>query len=253
MHLFFIDESGTPPKPTAPNPRPYFVIAGVAIPGDSWHSLSEDLRNLKNDTRFQISGEIKWRFFGEQNPEKHNSLSHLSQETRNEFRSEFFSLIVRRPEIKIIACVTSVAAAYETSYVNSDDDIYEYTYKPISERFQYYLQEVSTKDDKSLGLMICDHRGRNQDERLRAHHLRLLHSSAPHFSAYQNFVETLFLTPSHQSVGIQFADMITGAIGRYFNSKDNFWAKKIAPSFRRSPWGKIQGYGLVKFPKNGWK
>jgi hypothetical protein len=53
------------------------------------------------------------------------------------------------------------------------------------------------------------------------------------------------------SVGIQFADMVAGAVFRAFRASDDRFAKQIKPSFRTSPVGKIDGYGLVKFPK-GW-
>jgi hypothetical protein len=252
MHILFVDESGTPPKPTAPNPKPYFIIAGVAMPTNSWPSLSAALVSLKAEAKFRVRGEIKWRFFGEQNPEAVNSVSHLSKEDRNEFRRRFFHLLIDRPEIKVMACVASVKAAYATSYVNTEDDLYEYTYKPVSERFQYQLQELPALDQRQLGLIVCDHRGRKQDERLRNHHHKLMNSSAENFSIYANFIETIPLTPSHQSVGIQFADMVAGAVGRYFNSKDQTFAKMILPCFRKGPSKKINGYGLVKFPKGTW-
>lgn len=228
------------------------MIAGVAVPETSWRGLAQGLNALKSDKRFNIGGEIKWRFFGEQNGDVQNPISHLSKDAKHAFRTEFFGLLTARPEIKIIACVTSVVAAYRTTYVNSDEDLYEYTYKPVSERFQYYLQECGSEENPALGIMICDHRGRKQDERLRNHHEKLVTKSMDHFSAYENFVETLFLAPSHQSVGIQFADMVAGAVGRYFNSKDQTYAKLIVPCFRTGPGKKIQGFGLVKFPKASW-
>ena len=51
-------------------------------------------------------------------------------------------------------------------------------------------------------------------------------------------IETIFLTPSHNSVGIQLADMVAGAIGRKFNSGDTLYYDQIEPSFRRSSAGK---------------
>lgn len=64
-------------------------------------------------------------------------------------------------------------------------------------------------------------------------------------------IEGLFIAPSHLSVGIQFADMVAGAVLRAFRAQDKRFAAQTKPAFRTSPKGKIDGDGLVKFPK-GW-
>jgi hypothetical protein len=69
---------------------------------------------------------------------------------------------------------------------------------------------------------------------------------------YENYVETVFMTPSHLSVGSQFADMVAGAVGRAFNSGDTTYFDVVKPTFRRSALGVLDGYGLVKFPNKGW-
>ena len=68
-------------------------------------------------------------------------------------------------------------------------------------------------------------------------------------SSYKNYIETIFMTPSHHSVGIQLADLVAGAIGRKFILDDDTYYNKIINSFRRSPNGSIEGYGLVRMPK----
>jgi hypothetical protein len=181
-------------------------------------------------------------------------LAHLNQAARDAFRKAVYGIITKRKAVKIIACVTSVEAAYATDYVNTQEDLYQFTYKPISERFQYYLQDMErTVGSKQLGIMVADHRGKTQDDALRYKHHRFIEADAPVFSTYSNYVETLFLLPSHNSVGIQLADMVAGAIGRKFNSADSLFYDQIEPSFRRSPGGKVDGYGIVKFPTHGWK
>ncbi|WP_434713473.1 DUF3800 domain-containing protein [Rhizobium sp. YTUHZ045] len=62
----------------------------------------------------------------------------------------------------------------------------------------------------------------------------------------------MFLAPSHMSVGVQFADMVAGAIWRRFESGDETWFDAIKPAFRTSPDGKIDGFGICRFPKAGW-
>lgn len=252
MYLCFIDESQTPPKQGRDRPQ-YFVIAGVIIHENQWHDIASEFKALKQHPRFGIYGEVKWRFFGPNNASADNPFLHLDQETRDQFRSFMYQIITKRKAVKIIACIASVRAAYELDYVNDEEDLYMYTYKSISERFQYFLQDMErTVGSKQLGIMVADHRGKKQDETLRNRHHDLVDQNSPIFSTYSHYVETLFLTPSHHSVGIQFADMVAGAIGRKFNSRDSYFYDQIEPSFRRSPRGEIDGFGIIKFPKRGW-
>lgn len=250
MHLCFVDESGTPPKATAERPKPYFILAGVIIPEGQWHGISQELSTLKADLRFRVRGEIKWRFFGAANDDPVNTVRHLSAERRDEFRHEMFGILTKRKSIKIVSCVACVAACYETHYINNGEQLYNYTYKPVSERFQYFLQDLSrAAGDTRLGIIVADHRGRKQDEEFRRHHHRLIQAQSPVTSEYANIIETIFLTPSQLSVGIQFADMVAGAIGRKFNSGDDRWFEAIRAAFRSNNRGIIDGYGLVKMPK----
>ena len=212
MYLCFIDESQTPPNPGQQNRPPYFIIAGVVIHEAQRHGISDDLKALKARPEFNVAGEIKWRFFGPTNKDPANSVAHLDQTARDEFRKAFFRILTRRKAVKIVCTATDVQAAYQLKYVENQEDLYLYTYKALSERFQYFLQDISrTVGADQLGLMVADHRGKAQDEKLRERHHQLVDQKAPVFSNYANYVETLFLTPSHNSVGIQFADMVAGA------------------------------------------
>lgn len=254
MHFCFIDESGTPPKPKSNKGSAYFVIAAVVMHESQWHGIASEVRQLCAKPQYKISGEIKWRYFGAHNSEPANSVAHLDQGARDAFRRDYFGIITKRKSIRIIACVGSAAAAYETTYVTDEEALYHYTYKPVSERFQYHLQDMSKQvGEKQLGVIVADHRGRKQDDDFRADHLTLVESEQMFASTYDNFVECVFLTPSHMSVGVQIADMVAGAIGRHFNQNDPTFFEVIKPAFRSSPSGAIDGYGLVKFPKATWR
>jgi hypothetical protein len=85
---------------------------------------------------------------------------------------------------------------------------------------------------------------------MRRYHQTLMHAQSPHISTYDRMIESVFLTPSHTSVGIQLADLFAGAVARAFNFQDKTWLDEITPIFRAKPDGSIDGYGLVKFPNN---
>jgi hypothetical protein len=253
MHLCFIDESGTPPKPSAKTPRPYFVLAGVIINEAQWHEIAREVDTLRKRPRFRVFGEIKWRYFGTENADPDNSVGHLSLEVRNEFRAALYHILTKRRGVKIIGCVTNVKEAYRQKYVEDEEDIYFYTYKPLSERFLYHLQDIAREvGAKQLGIVVADHRGKKQDQMLRSSHERIVQDKSPFASNYGLFVESLFLTPSHVSVGIQFADMVAGALGRGFNTGDWTHFQAIRSAIRKSPEGSLVGHGIAKFPYD-WK
>lgn len=244
MQLFFIDESGTIPPKNKSNGADFFTLGGIIIPEDLWHELDKELAALKN--HFGITGEIKWRYFAPQKPgSTSHSLSHLPAQQKQDLRFSIFNLITQFQSIRLICALVDIPSAYQLNYVQNDNDLYWYAYKQITERFQYHLQT----GNKSNGIIVCDHRQPKDDHQLRHLHQKLLTTPKKHFSIYQNLIEGVFIAPSHLSVGIQFADMVAGAVYRHFARKDSQYFELIETSFRTSPSGKIEGYGLIQWPK----
>lgn len=258
MFLCFIDESTTPPKPTKKNHQTYFVMAGVFIPMAQWHEINLELKRLKERREFRIRGEIKWRFFGPDNNDPANCVGHLSQEQKDDFRQRFFDILAKRNSVKCVAGVTDIAKAYEKTYVNDEHDLYHYTYKMLTEMFQYHLQDISRSIGSThLGIIVADHRGRDDDERVRREHQRLIHSSAANTATYSHLVENVFLAPSHTSIGIQFADMVAGAVQRTANAGEQKWLEMVLPFMRKRQDDSIEGFGIRRFPYEplaaGWR
>jgi len=80
-----------------------------------------------------------------------------------------------------------------------------------------------------------------------------MYASSSYMSSYKNLVESLFLQPSHQSIGIQLADLVAGAVWRKFERQDDRFYDLVEPTLRRSRTGQVMGYGLAKVPKAGWQ
>ena len=250
MHILFLDESGTPPRPHDQRPN-YFVVGGVIIPESVWHRMRDGLMGLK--IRRGIRGEIKWRYFAPNNTDARNPMRHMSTDERDAVREEIYRLLSSETAVRTLACVASREGAYAIPSVNTQDDLYHAAFKPVTERFQYHLQDLSKRTGvKQYGIIVGDHRGPGDDRRLRMHHEKLLHSSSEYTSIYANLIEGLFIHPSNISIGIQLADMVAGAVWRKFEREDDRFYKLLEPSLRRSATGAVEGYGLVKFPKTGF-
>jgi hypothetical protein len=54
------------------------------------------------------------------------------------------------------------------------------------------------------------------------------------------------------SVGIQFVDMVAGSIWRRFEHNDQTFFNLIRPVIRTNAAGAIDGFGIARFPKQGW-
>lgn len=241
MHLCFIDESGTPPS--KPNPdRPYFTLGAVIIRDADWREVANDVRGFCTSNR--LRGELKWRYFSPHNSSPESPMLGRSAEERKALSLAFAHLIAKSP-LTIIACVTDIGAAFQYASVTNQQELYHFAYKPLSERFQYFLQ-----DQKSLGVTIADHRGRDNDRLFRAHHDNLTNGAGNTVSGYDRFIEGLFLQDSCHSIGIQLADFVAGAIHRAYSTKDGDAAAILKPRIRRKPDGAIQGHGIVHHPRD---
>lgn len=250
MHILFVDESGTPPKPNKESPR-YFVVGGVIIPEAAWPRLRDAYHGLK--VRHKVRGELKWRYFAPTNDDQQNPMRLFDAEKRDLIRSDIYKLMSEERALKAMACVCSCKAAYGMQNINCADDIYHGTYKPLTERMQYYLQDLKRETGQvEYGMIVADHRGIKDDERLRGHHNKLLYATSKTISTYDNLIEGLFLQSSNFSIGIQLADLVAGAVWRKFEREDSNWYNHLEPSLRRDKDGNVAGYGIIKYPKRGW-
>jgi len=247
MHLLFIDESGSLSPVGKNKPDDKFILGGIIISEDTWFKVDADLRSLKK--RYNVEKEIKWRYFY-QHKDKQTSISHLNDQQKEQFRTDIFTIIAKYKSIKIISAIADVGLCYERSHINSDDDLYWFAYKRLIERFQYYLQDLSREaGTKMNGIAICDHRERRQDTRLQGMHYRMMHGKEAHTSSFANILEGVFIVPSHFSTGIQLADMVAGGIYRWYAKGDDRFFGQFSKRIRRSPTGKMDGYGIVTIHK----
>ncbi len=246
MHLFFIDESGTPPKLGKTDPT-YFVIGGLIVPEEVWHSIQSRLVGLKAAEKYH--GEIKWRFFVPSNNDPDNPMISWSAEQRDKFRKNIFKIITDHRSVKLMACICNCTEAYKRAHINTQNDLYYQTYKPLTERFQYFLQDISRETGrKNFGMIVADQRNHKEDNKMRVLHERLVTEDSKLTTTYSNLIEGLFFSPSHLSVGIQFADMVAGAVWRKVERGDAQYYNSIETSFRSRSDGTIEGYGVISFP-----
>jgi hypothetical protein len=231
MHLFFLDDSGTilPPNKLRQN---HFVLAGPIIPEEQWSSLHKKFSEIC--CRFNIVGEIKWRFFGQRggHEDRDNTLAHLNINEKDALRTALLNSLIANESIKMIAVIIHVPTAYKVSSIKKPEQVHAYAYKSLVELFQLHLQGLSQIIGSTVnGIIIGDHRSPMQDAAQRNLHMELLKSKNNSLLSYPNLIEGLFFSPSHHSVGIQFADLISGAVFRYYEHQDTRWYNLLRKNF----------------------
>lgn len=247
MHILFIDESGGLSPPGKSGPK-HFVLGGLIVPEEIWPKLSIDLKRIKQS--YGVRGEIKWRYFIAGNNKAGNSLLHLSADKRDAMRLELFAAMEKYKSLRIISVISDVQNAYKDTTIKNEDGLYHRAYKVLTERFQYFLQDLErTSGQKINGLIVCDNRNSREDSRLQQFHERLVNGNNNFSSSYENIIEGLFIAPSHYSVGIQFADLVAGAVYRSIEANDKRFLSIIAPMIRKGANGQVEGYGFVRIPK----
>lgn len=246
MHIFSIDDSGTI-HPSDKITQDHFILGGLSIPEEQWHNLERDFSQICNE--YKIRGEVKWRFFGQKlgREDNTNTLLHLNLSDKDQLRFRLLSSITKYPSIKIIAGIVHLPTVYSLPFIKLPRDVYLYTYELLTDRFSRYLQDLTQKTGSKIhGIMISDHRNPSQDQELRNSQVNLMNHHGKRKAKYDNLIENLFLSPSHHSIGIQYADLIAGALFRYFVHSDRRWYSLIETNFLRSDMGEIEGNGLVK-------
>ncbi|WP_346426178.1 DUF3800 domain-containing protein [Gardnerella vaginalis] len=98
------------------------------------------------------------------------------------------------------------------------------------------------------GMIVIDARNSKQNKQLDDFHFDLLNNHDSHRADYNNLIEGLFIAASHHSVGVQFADLVAGAVYRKCSKRDSTFYNMIRNNVRRNSQGKAEGFGVVAVP-----
>jgi hypothetical protein len=248
MNILFIDESNTPlPKEKIKDDKKLFVLSGLIIPEEYWKELNKAFNSILQ--RNHVKGEIKWRFFSPNKGQTPTSISHLSQEEKNNLRFDLLKMLGSKSYLKSISVICDLEQAYYLPNINNPTDIYENCYKALLERFQYHLQDKEKYTNKQeLGMVICDNRNACENKHLRETHHQLLNKELEYSSDFNNIIGTVFFAPSEKSMGIQLVDLVAGSVCRKITKNEDSFYQYIRNIVRRNPEGKAEGWGIIFIP-----
>ena len=127
MQILFIDESGTPPSIKKADQAGFFILGGVVIPEEVWLKLAKDLKKIK--AAYEVTGEIKWRYFAPEKGGPKHALSHLKPDEKNALRTDLYKALTAYKSVKIISVVVHCKEEYKKGFVATPDALYWSAYK----------------------------------------------------------------------------------------------------------------------------
>ena len=267
-HGLYLDDSGqkefAPEGGTyGPGLSRYFVFGGFFVDFRAAEQLTQELKAAKIKAFSTPYVEVKSNWLRLPNERKKRYLDPfgLTESQLNVFVEDFYSAAFRSP-IVLTACVVDKqhltedyqerrwyppAAAYECVVQRVQNEL-----GPTGRRFRVVMDDTSGKTPKST----------NYADNLRKHHEQLKRTGCNFFSMrFDALVGELKLVDSKDSNLVQVADLVAYNVFRQFRDYGEEWETaglsqlptydwfaRMAGKFRRGPNGRIQGYGVVKFP-----
>jgi hypothetical protein len=106
----------------------------------------------------------------------------------------------------------------------------------LSSRFDLFLRRRYAEGAPSKGIIIADPHKESLCKALKASH-QLYQRRGTRWDTLYNLIETVFFLESHESPGLQFADLASYALWRLVAANDNSIATLITNLFDREPLG----------------
>jgi hypothetical protein len=262
IYFCFSDECGDyKPNMTEKQLRnhPFYIRTTLIINAAQWKQLNNQFKKLKDDFGLGKIKEVKWahiwtlRSFQKYNkpiPENHyiKQFEKFEYHTLIKFAEETLALLNNIDEKKIIATYTK----NENKHI-SEKSMLAFHLQEQMQRIEMLLQV----DQENLGVLFFDPVSPEKNEMFRQIYNSLFHDG-DFIPEYKFIKDSLNIENSHHSVGIQIADFISGSFSAVLKHSDHIdyslgismFFNHVYPHIRRSPVGKIMGWGIREVPSS---
>jgi hypothetical protein len=240
-YLVFVDESGDHELSKIDPQYPVFVLLFCIIRKDDYvNQVCPSLQRFK----FEFWGHDEVVLHEHEIRKPHGNFLFLLQKTiRDRFLSGLDRLMEQLPATVIAVVIDK--PAYVSRY-HKPSSPYDYAMETGLERIFRHMEEVG--QDGKLTPVIVERRGRREDNELELAFRRVcdganaLHKPLP--------LELVMIPKTSNSPGLQLTDLMARPVGiRHLRpNQPNHAYDIIEPKFRRSPTGKIEGWGLKVIP-----
>lgn len=254
MKLFYVDESGDT-IPISQGGKKFLVLTGSIIDENDFLGIEDRFRAIKRKYYHNSDIEFKSNYIRNANPDILNGKSPLKlhdRERYNQLEADLTKFLIDINVTNISIVIDKVKFWNKFPAQNPYDTAYIF----LVERFNKYLQEVD-----GLGMVIIDPREGRVEKAFVGDHLRYVHASMRHKSAFftpsasktDKIIERLLYSASEDTIGIQIADLYcypVAHIYEYGKEPQEYWRfEEICKSkLRTDDKGHYLGYGLKLYP-----
>jgi hypothetical protein len=244
--IAFIDESGTPDIPMLAKKRgsvrPVFSVAMCLMDIEYWRTLDEIYKQVREAFYVPTGDELKWANL----VRKTGPAQHMDDAMVREFIQTLVRSIDRARFRGVIVSIWKDAAYQSKGYIRDAQDVYNIAIRFAIQRLQNDLDEMYGAGADCPTMLIADSR-RGTDNRLRRFVDDLISNGDLWVDLRRSIIEGIMFQVSNYSVGLQIADMIAGAAFQMDVRGNTIWYRIWEPLLRRSPEGRVQGYGYIQW------
>ncbi len=239
--IVYADESGDHGLASINAESPVFVLAFCIFKKSDYSTLAvPGVQQLK----FRFWGHDDIILHGHDIRKQHGNFNILlNPHTRAAFIEELSGLIEAIPFTLIAAVIDKSRLVKQYAHPANP---YEMALTFCMERLHHWLKGAGQTE--KLTHVIVERRGRMEDQLLELEFRRI--TDGRNAAGKMPNLSIRFMDKKHNSTGLQIADLVAHPIGRQVIKPEqpNRAYRIIEKKFRRSPAGKIEGYGLKIFP-----
>lgn len=268
-HNLYVDDSGT--KEYADDGQykitggktPYFVFGGVLLTPAEAGAVAKSMRNLKLNAFGTPDVEIKanWLRIAHERESRYLDKYGIAADELRDFVDEVYALL-NRCDCKLVACVVNKAEVQEQ--YKKPHYAPAIAYDLLLQRVQQEMQACAGEAHITIDAMSgATPKGRQYLDNLTKQHAALKKNGS-HLMRNMSFdrIGGQAFRNSQNDERLQLADLVSYAVYRQFVNHGPQWEEagqehlplyqyfeRVTGKFRNDR-GRIQGYGIVKFPRN---
>ena len=230
MYLCYVDESGDP----GPNGSPYLILGAAVVFEGKWLSLDQEIESLisrhfpspPRPTEIHLASLVAGK----------REYRRLSRQERKIFVEDYAEVVadLLPTELRLFTTIAEKEWWFSRNPGKTGDDLYAELFEDLSSRFDLFLRRRYAEGAPSKGMIIADPHKAALSNAIRKNH-KGFQRRGTRWGHLHNLIETVFFLPSHESPGLQVADLCSYAVWRLITAGDSSIVSKIYPSFDREP------------------
>lgn len=234
MYILYVDESG---DTSLTGGSKHLILGAAALFEGEWRWLRSGLQSLL-EKYFPSAADRPAEIHCSDIRRGKHEFSKISKEQRLQLLLDACSYVAKFSAKQI----TLFSVIYDKPWWRlrnpgkSGDDLYIEAFENLVSRFDYFLKRRHSEGQSTKGLIVADPRSTAFCKALRDTVLRF-HASGTRWAKLENIVESVLFLASHESPGLQIADLCSYSSWRLVEYGDGRLAELLMDRFDREPAG----------------